>query len=86
MPEPKKKPGGLAALIMAKPEGDRPYGEPDGDEATGYGEEDNRGASFDAAAESLMRQLNIPEGHRDEFKTSLKETIHACVRGYSDEG
>jgi hypothetical protein len=80
MPEPKKH-GALLALLS----GD--HGEPDEDDsADGYEEEDNMGASYDAATESLARQLNVPEGHRDEFKTTLKEAIHACVRGYEPEG
>jgi hypothetical protein len=46
----------------------------------------NEGASFDAAAESLGQQLNVPQGKRAQFKVTLKEAIHACLRaGYKEE-
>lgn len=83
MPPPAKK-DGLAVLAVAKPDGDKPYGhdEPDADD---YEEPVNGGADFDGTAERLGQMLNVPEGHRDEFKVTLKEAIHACVRGYQDE-
>ncbi len=45
----------------------------------------NEGASFDAAAESLGQQLNVPQGKRDQFKATLKEAIYACVRGHDSK-
>lgn len=82
-----KKGGTLVALIGAGPKPkERPaVAGPDGDDLPDD-EEDNLGASYTAVSESLARQLNIPEGKRDEFRTTLKEVIHACIRGkYPEE-
>lgn len=45
----------------------------------------NLGASFDNASESLLQQLNVPQGRRAQVKEALKEAIHACMRGYPKE-
>lgn len=57
-------------------------GDDDGDEAE---EMTNDGASYDAASESLLQQLNVPQGRRASVKAALKKTIHACLRGNYEE-
>lgn len=75
--------GALVALLDSGPSGKTPR------QPKPYADDDdapsNEGASFDAAAESLLQQLNVPQGKRDQVKEALKEAVYACVRSCKTE-
>jgi hypothetical protein len=85
MGEPKKKGALMALLSFGGKSSDKPEPEDGSRYSKGKDPEEemsNEGASFTAASESLLQQLNVPEGRRDQVRDALKETIHACMRGH----
>lgn len=82
---PDKKPGALVAMLAfgkKKTKSEPSIGDDTEEEAEeSYEDPVNEGASYDAASEALLQQLNVPQGRRPMVKESLKEVIHACLRG-----